>query len=49
MCSNSIPAAWFLLLNVAVMVAVRLELRGNSERPAPLLPAVLLGGLNICR
>ena len=41
-------AAWFLLLNAVVMVAVRLELRGNSERPAPLLPAVLLGGLNIC-
>lgn len=41
-------AGWFLLLNAVVMVAVRLELRGNSERPAPLLPAVLLGGLNIC-
>ena len=40
-------AAWFLLLNAVVMVAVRLELRGNRERPAP-LPAVLLGGLNIC-
>ena len=41
-------AAWFLLLNAVVMVAVRLELRGNPERPAPLLPAVLHGGLNIC-
>lgn len=41
-------AGWFLLLNATVMVAVRLDLRDQPDRPPPLLPAVLLGGLNIC-
>lgn len=41
-------AGWFLLLNAAVMLAVRLDLRQQPERPPPMLPAVLLGGLNTC-
>ena len=41
-------ACWFLLLNALVMMAVRLEQRRDPERCSPLLPAVLLGGLNTC-
>jgi len=41
-------AAWFLLLNALVMMAVRLDQWRDPERCSPLLPAVLLGGLNTC-
>jgi multicomponent Na+:H+ antiporter subunit D len=41
-------ASWFLLLNALVMVAVRLDQWRDPGRCSPLLPAVLLGGLNTC-
>ncbi len=41
-------ACWFLLLNALVMGAVRLDQWRDPGRCSPLLPAVLLGGLNTC-
>jgi len=41
-------AAWFLLLNGVVLGATRLASRNLEDSAGPLVPAVMLGGLNTC-
>ena len=41
-------AAWFLLLNGVVLGATRLASRNLEGSAGPLVPAVMLGGLNTC-